>query len=697
MKRGFRFLIFGVCTIALVAMSYAQTPTVTVKREAMSPGRRSSGAPNYTAPAGPWYVSTGLRVVPKGMKVYFSADTSGSGASAVTSVVWSLTARAFGSNSVLDSTNKMFTSFTPDVAGEYIISVSVNGGAKTSSDTIFASTYLGNPKASGVSCSTCHAAQNTAWAATAHATIFKRGVTGGLEVNTYGKGAYASACVKCHTTGWESATNNGNFGYLAKTVGWDTTWYKSYPFADGDYWIPNGDMTLWNGLNPTMAAVATIGCESCHGPGTDHLLNQKKIGVSYDGGVCNQCHDAPKKHRLGSYWAASNHATMKLSASESNRAQCFPCHNGQSFAAYASNKTAPNYSKVDLNFKSIACVTCHDPHSIENPNQLRTVRLDSLVNGYKIAADVGGKGQLCMNCHRARNNSLTQVNNQKNRFADRFYPHYSPQADMFLGANAYEFGLSFAGLNTHAGLKDGCVTCHMSERVNGSSVHPDHEMSMEENGADKVEACRECHGNITHFTDIKAMTDYDNDGSVESAVAEVQGLLDQLKAILPKDATGEPVTMAKDSIVVKNHPNYPKVLGPLFNYHYVTHDMSKGIHNTKYTVALLRTSLSTLTGVELDPLPLPATFELSQNYPNPFNPTTRISFIVPKQSHVTLHVYDMMGRVVTTLMDEVLPPGKHAATWNGRTTDGRLTASGIYFYALKSEGYVATRKMLLLK
>jgi ribosomal protein L11 methylase PrmA len=125
--------------------------------------------------------------------------------------------------------------------------------------------------------------------------------------------------------------------------------------------------------------------------------------------------------------------------------------------------------------------------------------------------------------------------------------------------------------------------------------------------------------------------------------------------------------------------------------------MSMGVHNTKYTVALLRASLGLVTGVDIDPLPIPKTFELSQNYPNPFNPSTRISFSLPKPSPVSLQVFDMMGRVVATLVDEVLPAGNHATVWNGRTSDGRLMASGIYFYRLKADGYIATRKMMLLK
>ncbi|MBI3787358.1 MAG: hypothetical protein HY276_03785, partial [Ignavibacteriales bacterium] len=85
-------LILFACLLAVVVTD-VMAQSVKVKREAMSPGRRSSGEPNYTAPAGAYYVSTGLKVVAKGMKVYFSADTTGSGATPVTSYSWSITTK----------------------------------------------------------------------------------------------------------------------------------------------------------------------------------------------------------------------------------------------------------------------------------------------------------------------------------------------------------------------------------------------------------------------------------------------------------------------------------------------------------------------------------------------------------------------------------------------------------------------------
>jgi hypothetical protein len=276
---------------------------------------------------------------------------------------------------------------------------------------------------------------------------------------------------------------------------------------------------------------------------------------------------------------------------------------------------------------------------------------------------------------------------------------------MYLGTNAWEFGWKLEGLNTHRGLKNGCVTCHMSERMvvpNYTKVQSDHGMSMSESGVDKVEGCVECHGPIKSFRDIKASFDYDGDNQVESAVDEVDGLMAKLKAKLPLDSTGEPVTGAIDSMIVKNFAtanklNYSSMIASLFNYNYVSHDMSHGIHNTKYTVAILRASLGLVTGVEMDPLPVPKSFALDQNYPNPFNPSTEIRYTLPRASNVKLAVYDIMGRVVRTLIDQNMDAGSHRTMWNGRDNSGQTVSSGVYFYHIQADGFNATKKMVMMK
>ena len=89
---------------------------------------------------------------------------------------------------------------------------------------------------------------------------------------------------------------------------------------------------------------------------------------------------------------------------------------------------------------------------------------------------------------------------------------------------------------------------------------------------------------------------------------------------------------------------------------------------------------------------LPAKVSLSQNYPNPFNMSTMIKYELPTHSRVTIDIYDVLGRKVSTLEDAVRPAGYHELIWNAEGL-----SSGVYFYKLQAGDYIKTRKMMLIK
>jgi len=97
-------------------------------------------------------------------------------------------------------------------------------------------------------------------------------------------------------------------------------------------------------------------------------------------------------------------------------------------------------------------------------------------------------------------------------------------------------------------------------------------------------------------------------------------------------------------------------------------------------------------------LAIPTQFALHQNYPNPFNPSTQISFDVPEGSNlVRLNIYNILGKKVSTLLNNVISPGKHKVEWNAKDNEGNPVASGIYFYELSSSSFTARKKMLLIR
>lgn len=100
----------------------------------------------------------------------------------------------------------------------------------------------------------------------------------------------------------------------------------------------------------------------------------------------------------------------------------------------------------------------------------------------------------------------------------------------------------------------------------------------------------------------------------------------------------------------------------------------------------------TLGGQRIWSVQLPFEYALDQNYPNPFNPVTTIQFSLEKAARTTLEIYNVLGQKVATLVNGELSAGAYRYQWNGSGM-----ASGIYFYRLRSDNFVATKKMLLVK
>jgi len=94
---------------------------------------------------------------------------------------------------------------------------------------------------------------------------------------------------------------------------------------------------------------------------------------------------------------------------------------------------------------------------------------------------------------------------------------------------------------------------------------------------------------------------------------------------------------------------------------------------------------------------IPIANALYQNSPNPFNPQTSINFDIKNDARVVLEIYNMKGQKVKQLIDSTIIAGKHSIVWNGTDDNNKTVSSGIYFYQFKTEGYQATKKMLLLK
>mgnify|MGYP000639766858 FL=1 len=93
----------------------------------------------------------------------------------------------------------------------------------------------------------------------------------------------------------------------------------------------------------------------------------------------------------------------------------------------------------------------------------------------------------------------------------------------------------------------------------------------------------------------------------------------------------------------------------------------------------------------------PNKFSLYQNYPNPFNPVTRINYDLLIKDNVTITIHDILGRHIKTLVNQIQPAGHRSVIWDATNDQGNLVSAGVYLYQIQAEGFVQTRKMVLLK
>lgn len=698
-----RFVI-GISLLLIICMmvtdlGWAQRAKIVI--EAMSPHKL--GQKGWVS-----NTSTGLHVVPKGTVVYMSAKDLLGGT--ILTVQWVMTMRPPGSTATLDSLDKTWTTFRTDTTGQYQIQLTIttSSGSNTTTVDIFSAKYVGvggvgnvPPNIAQGQCAGCHGGsfpgledKVTPWKTSKHATMFKRGIDG--AVAPY----YSANCIRCHTTGYDTqptATNNG-FDDQRTQVGW------TFPST-----LQPGNFDTLVARHPQLAQVATIGCETCHGPGSLHYGDSTKTGVTLAVGACAQCHDEPWRHSIVAQWENSLHSEPIYSSSfrqlpsnpnymRNNLDNCVRCHDARGFINYTKNIGTKTDSLFAFNLNPFACQMCHEPHNSSHPYQLRKITADTLANAYVIPSSVG-LGGLCMNCHKSRRNGDTYP--ATTTMSSHFGPHGSPQADMLLGKNAHSWGQNIPSSIAHNLVEDACVGCHMAATPDTGNVARDHigghswAMSWNDgtNNHDNVRKCVECHAGITEFSDIMAAFDYDGNGVIGSFVDETKGLRRLLAMALPPfgvdSVSWQMIAASPDSVRLKK---------AYYNYLFFTNDGSYGIHNPKYAIGILQRSITILTGVEFNtPGMIPAEFALHQNYPNPFNPMTNITFDVPKSSPVKLQVFDVLGRLVATLVDEELSAGRYTIPWNGSNNSGLKVASGIYMYRLQAESFAQVRKMVLMK
>jgi hypothetical protein len=149
---------------------------------------------------------------------------------------------------------------------------------------------------------------------------------------------------------------------------------------------------------------------------------------------------------------------------------------------------------------------------------------------------------------------------------------------------------------------------------------------------------------------------------------------------------------ARNIVALQSSPNYieQSLPGAGLTYYYGVTALDR-LHNESGLSNVMGLNSAGVVSVE-QASQVPKELALHQNYPNPFNPATAISYQLIATNHVSLDIFDLLGRKVAALVNEVQKPGVHTVRW-----EGSAFPSGVYFYSLKAGNVTLTKKMLLTK
>ncbi|MDZ4231016.1 MAG: cytochrome c3 family protein [Dehalococcoidales bacterium] len=258
----------------------------------------------------------------------------------------------------------------------------------------------------------------------------------------------------------------------------------------------------------------------------------------------------------------------------STSAGCAGCHSSEGWVARiaAGISNPDNVQQGVTNPTPPNCRTCHDIHNTytEADFALRTTEPVTL---YASGATFDmGEGNLCATCHQPRR-EMEAVDGVVKVDSTHWGPHHGPQSTMLLGIGGA--GVSGGPSGHYMAVTEGCPVCHMA--------NDRHEMKA------AVSACQSCHSGLTNF-------DYNG------VQTEVEGLLQELAELLMAkgmlaSASHEPyhagIALSDLHPVVGNYPEAQAAA--LWNFIYISvEDSSKGVHNSKYTIDLLESSIAAL-------------------------------------------------------------------------------------------------------
>jgi len=330
-------------------------------------------------------------------------------------------------------------------------------------------------------------------------------------------------------------------------------------------------------------------------PGCDELITESYTVEVYDstlGSECARCHtDNDNRYlRPTGQWENSAHASSRLlegdvdlNGSPEQVAQCGArCHTHEGFVKFVDDSTTNDQSTPSV----IGCFTCHSPHTGAfgswSDTILRGLEDFTILTGNSVYQH--GKSNMCAMCHQATNAAPLSSSDQT--IDNDWGPHFSPQADAFMGVSGYQLGDPEIQANPHLNVTDGCLGCHYGS---GQGYEfGEHSFRLRSDaGEGYLRNCNRagCHVGTRELDSLKHYTSYDSlliYGDSLEVLLKTWGLLD------PDDATGK-------RFVVPDSAIDGEQAQVLYNYLFYRLDGSHGVHNPPYINELLRTSLETFS------------------------------------------------------------------------------------------------------
>jgi len=349
------------------------------------------------------------------------------------------------------------------------------------------------------------------------------------------------------------------------------------------------------------------GCEGPEGPAGKDGTNASVDLEGFAAGIkCATCHSSEQDTVFNvaarSYqWANSLHATG--GHVERNTSTCAGCHTTEGFQQRGRGGWVTQAVDQVDNGSPPGCFACHSPHARADFS-LRTtapVTIASYIEGVPDAMFDYGDGNLCLQCHQTRTTSPMSPKPDPTKTAitdtivitsSRWYPHYGVNGQMLMGAGGFKFtGYTYTGNSNHTAnlaiRQKACIACHMAEPIgSGGGAVGGHTMVIGLTG------CRDagCHGSSFSSINYAGATT-----APVGAQTAILANLDTLRQLL----IARNWLNASTDLLIASSSNPLRIApaakaGAIYNYYFLEHEGSYGVHNTKYAYELVRSSIAEL-------------------------------------------------------------------------------------------------------